>query len=149
MISPGSNLRTVREKLGLTMGDVETASERLARKHNNEAFLITASRLSDFETNGAIPNIYRLYSLTIIYRHEFGEMLRWYGVDLNQVASDLAIVTPPKTHLSDALPNTADAKTLVRIDPGFDPRRTSNFAHVIEQWGAVPAAYVPQLSKKD
>ena len=50
MILPGPNLRTLREKLGLTMGDVETASGRLARKYNNEEYLITTSRLSDFET---------------------------------------------------------------------------------------------------
>jgi transcriptional regulator with XRE-family HTH domain len=72
MISPGSNLRTLREKLGLTTGDVETASERLARKHNNEGYLITTSRLSEFETKGVIPGIHHLYSLAIIYRREFG-----------------------------------------------------------------------------
>lgn len=149
MISPGSHLRTVREKLGLTMSEVETASERLAHKHNNEAFVITASRLSDLETKGATPNMYRLYSLTIIYRRELGEMLSWYGVDLNQVASDLEIVRPPKTHFSGALPNTDEAKSLLRIDPTFDPRRTSNFDPIIEQLGAAPAAYVQQLSKKD
>jgi cytoskeletal protein RodZ len=33
MTSPGQHLRTIREKLGLTMRDVETATERLARKH--------------------------------------------------------------------------------------------------------------------
>jgi transcriptional regulator with XRE-family HTH domain len=88
MISPGPNLRTLREKLGLTMGDVETASGRLARKYNNEEYLITTSRLSDFETKRVSPGIHRLYSLAIIYRREFGEMLSWYGVDLNQTASD-------------------------------------------------------------
>lgn len=44
-----SKLRNVHEKLGLTMGDVEAASQRLAHKHSNEAYLITPGRLSDFE----------------------------------------------------------------------------------------------------
>jgi len=57
MKSASSKLRNVREKLGLTMGDVEEASQRLARKYNNEAYLITPGRLSDFETKGAIPSI--------------------------------------------------------------------------------------------
>src|SRR6267378_416570 len=86
MISPRPNLHTLRETLGLTMGNVETASEQLARKHNNEEYLITTSRLSDFETKVVIPGIHRLYSLAIIDRREFGEMLSWYGVDLNQTA---------------------------------------------------------------
>ena len=63
MITGGQNLRTSREQLGLTMRDIETASERIARRHSNEEYLIPISRLSDFETKGVIPSIYRLYSL--------------------------------------------------------------------------------------
>jgi transcriptional regulator with XRE-family HTH domain len=149
MISSGPNLRTLREKLGLTVDDVETASERLARKHNNEEYRITTSRLSEFESKGVIPSIHRLYSLAVIYRREFSEMLSWYGVDLNQTASDLEACAPPRTHFSFALPNTAEIKKPVRIDPSFDPRTTSNFAPMVEQWGAVPVAYLQELSKKD
>lgn len=149
MSSPGSNLRTLREKLGLTTGDVEAASERLARKHNNEEYLITIRRLSEFETQGVIPGIHHLYSLAIIYRREFGEMLSWYGIDLNQTASDLEICVPPRTHFSHALPSTAEVTKPVRIDPSFDPRTTTNFAPMVEQWGTVPVAYLEQLSKKE
>jgi transcriptional regulator with XRE-family HTH domain len=149
MSSPGPSLRTLRVKLGLTMGDVEVASERLARKHNNEEYLITTARLSEFETKGTIPSIHRLYSLAIIYRREFGEMLSRYGVDLNQAASDLETFAPPRTHLSYALPSTAEVEKPVQIDPAFDPRTTSNFLPMVKQWGAVPVAYLQQLSKKD
>ena len=55
MITGGQNLRIVREKLGLTMRDIEAASERIAKKHGNEEYLIPISRLSDFETKGVIP----------------------------------------------------------------------------------------------
>ena len=149
MSSSGPSLRTLRVKLGLTMGDVEIASERLARKHNNEEYLITTARLSEFETKGTIPSIHRLYSLAIIYRREFGEMLSRYGVHLNQAASDLETFAPPRTHLSYALPSTAEVEKPVQIDPAFDPRTTSNFSFMVRQWGAVPVAYLQQLSKKD
>ena len=125
MISPGLNLRMIREKLGLTMGDVETASERLAHKYNNEEYLIITSRLSDFETKRTIPGIHRLYSLAIIYRREFGEMLSRYGVDLNQTASDLETCAPPRTHFSYALPSTAEVKKPVRIDVPCAPKSSS------------------------
>jgi hypothetical protein len=131
------------------MGDVEVASERLARKHSNEEYLITTARLSEFETKGTIPSIHRLYSLAIIYRREFGEMLSRYGVDLNQAASDLETFAPPRTHLSYALPSTAEVDKPERIDPAFDPRKTSNLSPMVRQWGAVPVAYLQQLSKKD
>ena len=149
MITPGPNLRTLREKLGLTMRDVEAASERIVRKHDNQNYLITTDRLSDIETKGVTPGIHHLYSLAIIYRLEFNEILNWYGVDLNQTASDLETSSPRRTHLSQALPNTAEITKPVRIDPNFDPRTTSNFAPMVEQWGTVPLAYLQQLAKKD
>jgi transcriptional regulator with XRE-family HTH domain len=148
MKSAGFKLRNLREKLGLTMGEVEAASQRLARKHNNEAYLITPGRLSDFETKGAIPSIVRLYSLAIIYRREFGELLSWFGVDLNEVASDLEVSKPPKTHFSEALPTAWELKNQVRIDPDLDPRRTSTFAPLIEPWGPLSAGYLQQLPTK-
>ena len=37
----------------------------------------------------------------------------------------------------------------VRMDPGFDPRKTLNFGRMVEQWGAVPLAYLEQFAKVD
>ncbi len=90
MFSAGQNLRALREKLGLTMRDVETASARLAGKHHNDEFAIPPSRLSDIETKGIVPSIYRVYSLAVIYRTDARELLSWYGVDFNRTAPDLA-----------------------------------------------------------
>src|SRR5215469_9662890 len=106
MITGGQNLRVLREKLGLTMRDIETASDRIAGQKQNEEYLIPISRLSDFETKGVIPSIYRLYSLAVIYRRDFRELLCWYGVDLNVPIADLDVSSPPRSHLSQALVNT-------------------------------------------
>lgn len=43
MVTGGQKLRVLREKLGLTMRDIETASERIARKRNNEEYLVPIS----------------------------------------------------------------------------------------------------------
>jgi len=150
MISAGLNLRVLREKLGLTMRDVETASDRLARKHsNNEEYFIPISRLSDIETKGLIPSIYRLYSLCVIYRRDFRELLGWYGISLDIAISDLETCAPPRSHFSRALRNTDVVQMPVRMDPSFDPRKTSNFGRLVEQWGTVPLIYLDQLSKID
>ncbi len=148
-IAGGQNLRDVREKLGLTMRDVETASERLARKHANEEYFVPISRLSDFETKGVIPSIYRLYSLAIVYRKDFRELLAWYGVNLDATIADLEISVPPRSHFSHALANTGTIQMPVRMDPSFDPRKTLNFGRMIEQWGTVPLIYLEGLSKVD
>jgi len=147
MVTGGQKLRVLREKLGLTMRDIETASERIARKQSNEEYLVPISRLSDFETKGVIPSIYRLYSLAVIYRRDFREILLWYGVSLDPQVSDLEISAPPKSHLSNALANMKTVQMPVRMDPSFDPRKTLNFGRMVEQWGTVPLAYLEQFAK--
>src|ERR1700691_1226667 len=146
MLPGGQNLRLLREQLGLTMRDVETASARIAEKHGNDEFAIPPSRLSDIETKGVIPNIFRLYSFTVIYRRDLRELLLWYGVDLNGLAADLDLVLPPKSHFSQALANLSSIQMPVRLDPSFDPRRTVNFGRMVEQWGMVPLAYLSQFA---
>jgi transcriptional regulator with XRE-family HTH domain len=149
MIPGGQQLRTLREKLGLTMRDIETASERIARKRANEEYLIPISRLSDFETKGVIPSIYRLYSLAVIYRRDLRELIVWYGINLSIPVSDLDLAAPPKSHISRALANTQAVHVPIRMDPGFDLRKTLNFGRMVEQWGTVPLHYLEQFSKVD
>lgn len=145
----GNYLRGLREKLGLTMRDIETASDEIARRRDNEEYSIPISRLSDFETKGVIPSIYRLYSMAVIYRKDFREILASYGVDLSLPISDLEIAAPPRSHLSTALANTEAVQIPVRLDPAFDPKKTLNFGRMVEQWGTVPLAYLEQFSKVD
>ncbi|HUK47972.1 MAG TPA: helix-turn-helix transcriptional regulator [Terriglobales bacterium] len=146
-MTAGSALRIMRERLGLTMRDVETASERLARKRGNEEYLVPISRLSDVETKGVTPSIYRLYSLAVIYRVTFREMLSLYGVELDLTVSDLEASSPPKSHLARVLENAKVAQIPIRMDPSFDPRKTLNFGRMVEEWGTVPLIYLDKLSK--
>src|SRR5579872_911346 len=120
MLPAGKSLRTLREKLGLTMRDVENSSARLADRYRNEEFSIPPSRLSDIETKGILPNLYRLYTLSIIYRRDLRELMSWYGVDLNNTAADLGLVAPPKSHVSDALAGLSSVQVPMRMDPAFD-----------------------------
>jgi len=84
------------------------------------------SRLSDIETKGVVPSIYRLYSLSVIYRKDAREILTWYGVDMNKIAEDIPLASPPKSHKSEALENVSSVQIPVRMDPSFDPRYTVN-----------------------
>ena len=124
MVSPGQQLRLFREQLGLTMRDVETASAALAAKHGNDDFSIPLSRLSDIETKGIVPSVYRMYSLAVIYRCDLRDVLSWYGIDVNEMVADLNVISPPKSHRTEALQGATNVRIPVRMDPGFDPRRT-------------------------
>ncbi len=146
MFSGGQNLRALREQLGLTMRDVEGASAQIAEKHGNDEFSIPPSRLSDVETKGVVPSIYRLYSLAVIYRRDVRELLTWYGIDLNMAAADIEIAVPRRSHFSEALSGISSVRMPVRLDPSFDLRKTSNIGRLVEQWGLVPLSYLEQFA---
>lgn len=147
MVSPGQQLRLFREQLGLTMRDVETASAALAAKHGNDDFSIPLSRLSDIETKGIVPSVYRMYSLAVIYRCDLRDVLSWYGIDVNEMVADLNVISPPKSHRTEALQGATNVRIPVRMDPGFDPRRSANLGRMVEQWGLVPLAYLAHFSQ--
>jgi CRP/FNR family transcriptional regulator, cyclic AMP receptor protein len=79
------------------MREVETASARITERHGNDEFAVSPSRLSDIETKGLVPSIFRLYSLAVIYGCDVREVLSWYGVDLSLSATDLELNLPPRS----------------------------------------------------
>ena len=36
---------------------------------------------SPIRNKGILPNVFRLYSLAVIYRRDLRELLGWYGID--------------------------------------------------------------------
>jgi transcriptional regulator with XRE-family HTH domain len=149
MMAAGQTLRLLREQLGLTMRDVENASLAIAARHKSDEYAIPPSRLSDIETKGVVPSIYRLYTLAVIYRQDALEILAWYGADLNGAAEDLSLALPPKSHTLRTLRTGSLARVPVKLDPGFDPRYTMNIGRVIEQWGVVPLSYLGQFADRN
>src|SRR5215475_14321870 len=149
MVPAGKSLRTLREKLGLTMRDVENSSACVAHKYRNEEFSIPPSRLSDIETKGILPSIYRLYTLSVIYRRYLRELMSWYGVEMSHMAAELGLVQPPKSHESITLAGLASVQVPVRMDPGFDEKMTATLGRMVEQWGWVPFAYLAQFANSD
>src|SRR5256885_13464907 len=103
MVSAGQSLRQAREQLDLTLREVEAASARIAEKHENDEFTVSPSRLSDIETKGMVPSIYRLYSLAVIYRRDFRVILYLYGIDINASTEDMNHTIQPKSHPSGLL----------------------------------------------
>lgn len=144
----GHKLRALREALGYTMRDVEAASDQIARRLQNEDFAIPPSRLSDIETKGVVPSIFRLYSFAAIYRCDYRELLLSYGVDLNGIHADLSAARPHRSHLSRVFNNVREMRIPVHIDPGFALHKTTNFGRMIEEWGVVPLAYLSALADK-
>jgi hypothetical protein len=52
-----------------------------------------------------------------------------------------------KTHQISALDATMQVDMPVAMDPGFDPRRTTNLGRMIQKWGAVPMSFLRRLAE--
>ena len=148
MLSAGKRLRELREQVGLTLRDVEIASTKLSESRGIADFVINPSRLSDIETKGVIPSIFRLYVLSVLYRADFTELLRVYGVDLSFTASDFSVCSPGKTHRMEMVTEKGSVQVPMKLDPAFDMSRSANLGRMIENWGAVPMQFLYELAKK-
>jgi len=147
LLQAGKKLREIRYKLGLTLRDVEDASAALALTRGIEELATNPSRLSDIETKGVLPSIYRLYVLSLIYRTPLTDLLELYGVDLRGAGTDFSIPTPAKTTIVEMPPEAEEVRMPVKLDPSFDSRTSANLGRMIQHWGIVPLRYVYEFSR--
>lgn len=147
-MTAGEQLRALREGLGLSIRMVEAASAQLAAKYANPDFLISLSRLSDIETKGIIPNVFRLYSLSVIYRQDFQDLVQMFGVNLKNIPDDLGIIEIPVTHRSTVLNGLQNLEVPVRLDPSFDESSSTTLGRMIVKWGTVPLSYLKRFTNR-
>lgn len=146
-LAGGKRLRDLRERLGLTLRAVEDASNLLVQAYENPEFSIPPSRLSDIETKGILPSIYRVHALALIYRTRREEILSWYGIP-NLGGAPVALPNAPRTHIIDK-PQLSKEKIHLpyRLDPAFDERKTVDFGRYVQQWGSVPMKFVEEMAQ--
>jgi transcriptional regulator with XRE-family HTH domain len=145
-VDAGRKLRALRDQLGLTLRQVEALSGKLAAKHKNSGFALPLSRLSEIESKGVVPSIYRFYSLSVIYHRDLRELLAFYGMDVSQMAAESSLSEIPNSHLSEVTDYAEVAKIPVRVNPDFEPLRTSSLGGLIKEWGIVPLASLSQFA---
>lgn len=145
----GRKLRDLRERLGLTLREVEDASNLLADAYQNPEFAIPPSRLSDIETKGILPSLYRVHSLALIYRIGREELLAWYGIPTG-LGSPVELPGAPRTHLIEK-PEARNAKVTLpcRLDPAFDGTKTVDFGRFVQQWGSLPMKFLEKMVQDD
>jgi transcriptional regulator with XRE-family HTH domain len=78
----GRRLREIRDGLGMTLKNVEEQSRRIVALQQDSYYLITAGRLSQIENSNTLPGLYKLATLSIIYKLPLTEMFRIYGVEI-------------------------------------------------------------------
>jgi hypothetical protein len=120
---------------------VVDASREIAKRRNNEEFALVLSRLADIENQGTLPTIYRLYTLCVIYRLDWKEVLRWYGVPLELAASDAARIRLDRTHAAH-FPSPGTLTVPEGLDREIDWNKTTFLSDLVRRWGKTALTFL-------
>ena len=144
---PREELKEIRARLGITTRDVADLSQKIAEKEGNPEFHISNAWLTQVENSDSVPSIFKLYSLSSIYRIKFTDLLRLYGVDLQQLNLHQLESPLPGTHLTslDVYDSERTVSFPIRFDRSFDVDNTNLLSRMVEIWGEIPIALVQHL----
>ncbi len=134
----GQKLKRARERLGLTYREVEEASQRIAKARGSDEYTLALSRLADIENRQVVPSLFRLYTLSAIYRIEITELLEWYGPDVRNLPADAAMIRHSNTHRVGFQTAIGEADLPIAIDPVINFDETQFFSRFVQQWGKIP-----------
>lgn len=144
---PSEELKEIRARLGITTRDVAEFSQKIAATEGNPEFHISNAWLTQVENSDSVPSIFKLYSLSSIYRIKFTDLLRLYGVDLQHLNLHQMESSLPATHLTniEVYDSERTISFPVRFDRSFDIDNTSLLSRMVEVWGEVPLALIQHL----
>src|SRR5882762_8617831 len=98
ILEAGEDLRAIRRRVGISTRQVEKYSRQIAKAEGNAKFYISNAWLSQIEATGSIPGVQKLFSLSVIYRINFVDLLSLFGIDLERIGLYQLEIRLPKTH---------------------------------------------------
>ncbi len=144
---PGEQLRDIRLRLGITVREVADESQKIAELEANPEFAISNPWLSQLENSSSVPSIFKLYSLSSIYRFKFTDLVALFGVDLQRLPERQLAARLPNTHLV-TVEDPDPERTVsfpIQFDRGFNLENTNLLSRMVEIWGDVPIALIQRL----
>ena len=95
----GQDLKSIRNRRNITVREVEQASRRIAGVKGDKRFCISNGWLAQLENGASEPSICKLFSLSIIYRADFLDLVRLYNVDVDDKEKYEPLANPALTQL--------------------------------------------------
>jgi transcriptional regulator with XRE-family HTH domain len=95
----GHIIKALRHALNLTVREVEQATLRIAEVKNDKRFLVSNGWLTRLEKGVSEPNIYKLFSLSVVYNVNFLNLLKLYDIDVAETEKLRPIAYPDSTQL--------------------------------------------------
>lgn len=103
---PNQSLKALRVRRNVTVREVELESRKIAAAKNDKRFYISNARLTQLENDpSSEPSVWKLFSLSAIYRVRITDLMRFYNVDADEVDKYSAIAMPGGTCLLSNVPD--------------------------------------------
>jgi|ERR1700733_1590909 len=147
----GKRLRAEREHLRLSLRQVQELSRGIAEHRRNHEYCIPHSSLADFESGKQLPNIYKLYSLSVIYGRHYDKLATLFDVPVGEAEKDHKSLVFPQTHLVGVASDLGDPLILSTLElrERLRTERTNLMSKILETWKDVPLALLQQLDWRD
>ncbi len=143
----GQRLRAERERLRLSTRDVENLSRQIAREKKNQEYALSHAWVTDIENGKFVPTIFKLYTLSLIYKRGLNEILGFFGIHLRDIGKEQKYVALPRTHLV----GEGLAGTVPTIEAPIELRETVRFedtnliSRMFRRWGEVPVGLLQHM----
>jgi transcriptional regulator with XRE-family HTH domain len=136
----GKRLRTERERLGLSLRDVESLSHSIADKLQNADYNIAHTSLADIENGKWSPTLHRLYTLSVIYGRDYDRLATMCGVPVGEVLKEHRKLGLPRTYVIGPAPESTKSTiaSAVELREKLRAERTNLVRKVLEAWDEVP-----------
>lgn len=136
----GKRLRAERMRVRLSTREVERLSRQIAEEKSNQDYYISHAWLINIEHGEFTPSIYKLYSLSLIYKQSYEILLGFFGIEFRNIGREQMRVPLPRTHLiSESWPKSASS-TMESVRSEVQYEKTNLVSQMFQQWGSVLAA---------
>lgn len=126
-MAAGQQLKLLRNKRNITVREVEQASRRIAEAKADRRYQISNGWLAQLENGVSDPSIFKFFTLAATFRVKLLDLLRVYGVDVDEQEKYEAIANPHLTQLlsptsvSEAGLDGATSSAATTLNPDLAP----------------------------
>jgi transcriptional regulator with XRE-family HTH domain len=146
----GIRLKRLRERLGLTLREVEAHSQRLADQKQNQDFFISRGWLNNIENGIYTPSVFKLYALGAIYHVHWSSIFSLFGCNLSDFGRDQAMFAPRKTQLASDPGDASDTLVVpMKSRQGLRLDQTDLLSRLGEIWGEIPIRLIQHLDLRN
>jgi len=144
----GRRLKAARKRVRLSTRDVERLSRTLAQEKKSQDYYISHAWLTDIEKGEFTPSIYKLYSLSVIYKLSYDEILACFEIHPGDIGREQVSLTLPRTHLIGERGSDSSSQIAIPVElrDKVPLEKTNLVSRMFHQWGGVPVSLLSQMN---